>query len=500
MVTMTLYTKLKQFIQSTPLFNRASSDETKAKPTQEHVKYKHISDDDDSTDLRADLFKSRSIDDILDDVGLRLFHLKVILILGLLNMTHSLEVSMLSIILPNIKSDWNVSSLLAGVLTFSLSIGVIAGSWFWGWVCDKYGRKRGFIGSATFIVVFAFASAFSPNYYWLWISLFLVGFGIATIFETYVMTMELFPPKFRTMFALLNSVSWTLGFLLSAIVSTELSVIGYHWALAIVCFPTALFIIGIVFLPDTPHYHLAAGDEQKALDILQDFAPEMDLSNTKLNRDHESKRADITQLFRSSYWKITICTCMASFTIMIAYYVLIYTASDVASSKNTTSTVNGHEQNNLGSSSGDLYSTMAWMNLPELVIIITVAVGCYIFTVKNTLLALLLLTVTLQIVALFVLNQRTALLVVTMLSRSLVVSTIGVIFVYASLLYPTENRSIGVGACFSIGHVGMLLGPFIFETLFEQAYFYGIVSNIGIAVFVFIAIALLPSRSSATLD
>ena len=491
------WAKLKQFIQSTPLFNRASSDETKAKPTQEHVKYKHISDNDDATDLRADLFKSRSIDDILDDIGLRLFHLKVILILGLLYITDSLEVSMLSIILPSIKSQWNISSFLAGVLTISISAGMIVGSWFWGWVCDKYGRKRGFIGSATFIVVFAFASAFSPNYYWLWISLFLVGFGIATIFETYVMTMELFPTKYRTMFSVLNSAFWTLGFLLSAIVSTELSVIGYRWALAIVCFPTALFIIGIVFLPDTPHYHLAAGDEQKALDILQDFAPEMDLSNTKLNRDHESKRADITQLFRSGYWKITICAFIVAFTCTIAYYALIYTASDVASFKGPRKlqTVKGPENYKL--SSGDLYSTMAWMNLPELVITITVAAGCYIFTVKNVVLTLFVLPIILQIVAFFVLNERTALLVVTMLSRSLVMTLVTVFYIYASLLYPTENRSIGVGACISMARVGMLLGPFIFVTLFEQAYFYGIVFNIGMLLLGLIATALLPSRSSA---
>jgi MFS family permease len=492
------WAKLKQFIQSTPLFNRASSDETRAKPTQEHVKYKHILDNDDATDLRADLFKSRSIDDILDDIGLRLFHLKVILILGLLNITDSLEVSMLSVVLPSIKSQWNISSFLAGVLTISISAGMIVGSWFWGWVCDKYGRKRGFIGSATFIVVFAFASAFSPNYYWLWISLFFVGFGIATIFEVYVMTMELFPPKYRTMFSVLNSAFWTLGFLLSAIVSTGLSVIGYRWALAIVCFPTALFIIGIVFLPDTPHYHLAAGDEQKALDILQNCAPEMDLSNTKLNRDHESKRADITQLFRSGYWKITICACIVTFTSVMAYYALVYTASDVASFENATSTVKGPENYKLGS--GNLYSTMAWMNLPELVIIITVAVGCYIFTVKNVVLTLFVLSIILQIVAFFVLNERTALLVVTMLSRSLVMALVTVFYIFASLLYPTENRSIGVGACVSMGRVGMLLGPFTFVTLFEQAYFYGIVFNIGMLLLGFIATALLPSRSTATLS
>jgi MFS family permease len=497
---MELWIKFKQLIQSNRLFG-SSSDETEGQESQtrDHVKYKHISDDDEATELKSGLFKYRSIDDILDDIGLRLLHLRAFLLLGVLNMTHSLEVSMLSIILPSLKAEWNLSSLLAGVLTLSLSIGIIVGCWFWGWVSDKYGRKRGFISSASSIFVFAFSSALSPNYYWLCCTLFLVGFGIATIFETYVMTMELFPPKYRSTFSILNAAFWTLGFLLSAITSIELSVIGYRWALAIVCFPSAIFLIGFVFLPDTPHYHLAAGDEPKALKILQDFAPEMDLSGTRLERQPESERADITQLFRSGHWKITICACIATFTIMMAYYMLIFTASDVAfhysentSAINSSSDVNGAKD--------ALYSTMAWMNLPELVMIITVALGCYIFAVERAVLALLLFAIILQTVASFVLKNKAVLLVLTMLSRSLVVSAVNVFYVYISLLYPTETRSIGVGVSFSTGHIGMIIGPFIFETIFDKDYYGGILSNIGVLVIGLISTALLPSHRSDTLD
>ena len=237
---MELYTRFKLFLKSTRLF-KATSEETEGSgQSLDHVKYQFISDNDEVMDLKADLFKCRSIDEIFDDIGLRLFHLKVSLLLGLLNITDSLEVSILSVILPSIKTDWNISSLLAGLLALSISIGAIIGSWFWGWIADKYGRKRCFVGSGIFILVFAFASVLSLNYYWLWISLFLVGFGL-TMSETYVMAMELFPPKYRSTFATLNSLFWTVGFILSAIVSPQLLEIDYRWALGIVCFPTAFF-------------------------------------------------------------------------------------------------------------------------------------------------------------------------------------------------------------------------------------------------------------------
>jgi hypothetical protein len=96
-------------------------------------------------------------------------------------------------------------------------------------------------------------------------------------------------------------------------------------------------------------------------------------------------------------------------------------------------------------------------------------------------------------------NHRTVLLVVTMLSRSLLAVDTALMIIYTSMLYPTANRGLGVGVCISVSRVGIVLGPFIFQTLFVQAYFYGIVLNIGILLLAFTSTALLPSRSSVTL-
>jgi hypothetical protein len=181
------------------------------------------------------------------------------------------------------------------------------------------------------------------------------------------------------MLSVLNSVFWTLGVLVSAVTSFELSVIGYRWALAIgVCFPATIFLVGITFLSETPYYHLAAGDEQKALNVLQNFAPEMDLNNTKLNRKYESKNADCTTAFSIRLLENHGMRSYRYFYpyVMTTYYVLMCTASDVVKRENTMSAINSHgEQDKLGNSSkGNLYSTMTWMNFLELMIIITLPV------------------------------------------------------------------------------------------------------------------------------
>ena len=491
---MELWTRFKQFIQSSPL-SRSSYEHLKPEKTKEKVKYRLVSDADESSNSNAEFLKSRSIDKILDNIGLRFFHCKAFLLLGFLNMTDSLGVSTLSVILPKIKSDWNISSIMAGLLTLSISVGMMVGASFWGWVSDKYGRKRSFIVSATFILVSTLVSAFSANYFWLWINLFFVGFGVGAVNQVYVMIMELFPPKHRTMFSVFASVFWTLGFLLSAIVSMELSVIGYHWALATVGFPSVVFLIGsIVFLPESPHFYLAAREEQKALNILQDMAPEMDFSDARL-REHgpQTQRADFTRLFRSGYWKITICACIVTFAIELSYYDLVYTVSDVASSHNYTSSTTGLQYETI--ESRHMYSVMTWMNLPECVIIITAGLSCYVFTVKKVLLTVILLPTLLLMIALFFVNQRMPLLIVTMLSRSLLMTGTTLIVLFAALVYPAENRSIGVGTCFSFGRIGTILGPFIFEALFAEAYLRGIILNLTISV-AFVATVLLPSHGA----
>ncbi|XP_028417043.1 putative transporter SVOPL [Dendronephthya gigantea] len=466
-----LWTKFKQFLPTMPLSTAQSSSEQNVESVDDKVKYQLISHaDEEATDLNDELFTSRLIDEILDDIGLRLDHWKVFVLLCLVDITCGLGTTILSAILPSLKSDWNISAITAGALTLSIPVGMTLGTMVWGLMSDIYGRKRSIVTSATFILVSALVSAFSTNYYWLWISLFFVGFGATISFQTYVIIAEIFPPRYRSMYSVLTVVFYNLGYLLSAVVSMELSVIGYHWALATVCFPSAIVLIGsIVFLPESPHFYLAAGDEQKALNILHDLAPEMDFSNTILRKHGpEIQRADFTQLFRSGYWKITICACIATCITYLSHGYFIYTASDVAGSSSS------------GLKNEELlirhrYTIMVWMTLPGIGLIIAAALCCKVFDARIVLLIITLLTLVSQIIALFVANLSIPLLIVTMISRDLMLSDIALLTTCVSRVYPTEIRSLGTSACVFAGRIGLIFGPFIFETWFSKDHFYGTV-------------------------
>ena len=66
--------------------------------------------------------------------------------------------------------------------------------------------------------------------------------------------------------------------------------------------------------------------------------------------------------------------------------------------------------------------------------------------------------------------------------------------IYISEVYPTAIRGIGMGISFSVGRTGMIVGPFIAQTLFQKTYFIGALVNFCSLVLALVAIACLPFR------
>lgn len=56
---------------------------------------------------------------------------------------------------------------------------MMIGSFLFGVLADKYGRRRIVLISAIMNTFFGFLTAFAPNYYWILIARTLVGFALA---------------------------------------------------------------------------------------------------------------------------------------------------------------------------------------------------------------------------------------------------------------------------------------------------------------------------------
>ena len=321
---------------------------------------------------------------------------------------------------------------------------------------------------------------------------------MATITQVITMTEEFFPKLYRTKFSLLTCLFWTLGFFISAIAGEYIDVLGFRAALALVCIPTAIFLIlGMPFLPESPRYSLASGDNEKALIILQKMAPKnmaAKFQNWRLykNVDVPLQRGNVVELFRHGYGKITCCLWLLWFVSSLSYYFIIFSTTELATNKISLNS----EQTELKTT--NYYFTLAWICLPEIFLILFTTFGSHFFGIKTLMFVNTMIAALLQAIVLLVgFNYKTTAVILLALSRGCMASQLTLTLIYISEVYPTAIRGIGMGISFSVGRTGMIVGPFIAQTLFQKTYFIGALVNFCSLVLALVAIACLPFRSKS---
>jgi MFS family permease len=127
-------------------------------------------------ELNEDLFYT--YDEALDHIGFGFFQMILMNICAMGFMLDGIEIFLVSIIIPELVSYWQLTPLQAGVLGSISSIGMAFGSLFGGMLSDLFGRKFIFISSISIVTTFGFLAALSPGYVYFLIFRFFCGIGL----------------------------------------------------------------------------------------------------------------------------------------------------------------------------------------------------------------------------------------------------------------------------------------------------------------------------------
>jgi MFS transporter, SP family, xylose:H+ symportor len=174
--------------------------------------------------------------------------------------------------LPFLKEFFDLDPLWEGFLTGSLAIGCMIGCIVAGKIAEKYGRKAGLMTAAIIFCISSAGMAFSPVLEMFILMRFLAGTGVgmASILSPMYIA-EISPAEVRGRNVAINQLTIVLGILITNVINYQLAGLGHfswRWMFGLGTIPSILFIIGVIWLPESPRWLIKAGQSDKGKTVL----------------------------------------------------------------------------------------------------------------------------------------------------------------------------------------------------------------------------------------
>lgn len=200
-----------------------------------------------------------------------------------------------------LQKAFGASDVGSGFNVASMLLGCAAGAFLAGGLADRFGRRATLLVSAVFFGVSAWGSGIANSSPEFVIYRLLGGFavGAASIISPAYIS-EIAPAAYRGRLASLQQMAIVLGlfsaFLVNFLIAraaggaSELFWLGYpawRWMFWAELAPVLLFFLGLLLIPESPRYLVAAGKKSLAARVLEKLSPGMDA-------DHEVEKIAAT--------------------------------------------------------------------------------------------------------------------------------------------------------------------------------------------------------------
>jgi sugar porter (SP) family MFS transporter len=174
--------------------------------------------------------------------------------------------------LPFLKSQFSFNEYWDGFATASLALGCMIGCLLAGKIADRYGRRPGLLLAAAIFLISSLAMAIAPEKIFFVCCRLVAGIGVgmaSTLSPLYIA--EIAPTEKRGRMIAINQLTIVLGILITNIVNYALRNEGpdaWRWMVGLGAVPSALFLIGVSWLPESPRWLITAGRSEKAISTL----------------------------------------------------------------------------------------------------------------------------------------------------------------------------------------------------------------------------------------
>ena len=234
----------------------------------------------------------------------------------------------------SIQKLWNLDVFEHGLTVSIALIGTVVGAMLGGIPSDKYGRKKTLFWIAVFFLVSAVGSALAIDWYTFLFFRFLGGLGVGCSSVTAPMYIsEISPASHRGRFVGMFQFNVVLGILIAFLSNWLLQDVGdnaWRWMLGVQAFPSAFFLVAILFVPDSPRWLIMRKRQyEEAKEILtriNPFTADEELkaiTNSVATADHHTG----AKLFSKNYkTPVTLAILFAVFNQVSGINAIIYYA------------------------------------------------------------------------------------------------------------------------------------------------------------------------------
>ena len=181
------------------------------------------------------------------------------------------DISVISGALPFITPYFHLSEWGKGFAVSSLYIGCMAGCLLAGTLSERYGRKPGLILSALLFAISAVGVALAHH-----LNSFIafriiggLGVGMASMLSPMYIA-EIAPAAVRGRMVSINQLTIVIGILLTYYINYLLAghPVGWRWMFGIGLVPALLFMVGMLFVPESPRWLLSKEKVEQSNKIL----------------------------------------------------------------------------------------------------------------------------------------------------------------------------------------------------------------------------------------
>jgi len=241
----------------------------------------------------------------LDDAPICATHVGLFIVMAIAVTIDVMKPTTLAFVVPGMAQEYGLRSPLnpagevpVAYLPLSGIAGTVLGSFLWGWLGDRIGRRASILFAGIIFINTSICGSM-PDYRWNFLMCFIMGLGVGGMLPiTYALMAEIIPARHRGWLMVLIGGDIAAAYIITSWLASEL-VPFFSWRILwLLGLPTGVILILLNrWIPESPRYLLANGREADARAIMDRFGAKIVEAESELEAEKDIK-SQWMQLFR----------------------------------------------------------------------------------------------------------------------------------------------------------------------------------------------------------